>query len=45
MKNINILNREFINTNSQKILQALKEDGIFSFKEAVNEFFLNKLQF
>ena len=43
MENTSIFNSEFINTNSQKILQALKEDGIFSFKNAVNETFLNKL--
>ncbi len=43
MENTDIFNSEFINTESQKILQALKEDGIFSFKNAVNENFLNKL--
>ena len=43
MENTNIFNSEFINIESQKILQALKEDGIFSFKNAVNENFLNKL--
>ena len=40
MENKNIFNSEFINIDNKKILQALKEDGIFPFKKAVNEPFL-----
>jgi ectoine hydroxylase-related dioxygenase (phytanoyl-CoA dioxygenase family) len=43
MKNTNIFNNEFVNTESHKILQALKEDGIFFFKNALNEIFINEL--
>ena len=43
MENIDIFNENFIKFDSEKIFEELKNDGVFFFKNAINESFLNKL--
>ncbi len=43
MENIDIFNKNFIKFDSEKIFEDLKNDGVFFFKNAINESFLDKL--